>query len=417
MDEASAERRPAVTSVRILRLAAGGEGVGKLPDGKTVFVPRAAPGDLVELTQLRDHKRYARARVERLLEPSPHRVEPRCPHYVVDECGGCQLQHVDYQTQLESRRAFVGDALRRIGKRDVPDPPIVPAEKTYDYRTKLTLHVETAGHRIGLYRYQRADQVFDLKWCHITVPQLMELWQTVRRLRELLPQQLLQIVLRLDRAGGRHLLVRVGPGEVWSGAERLRREIERRGITATIWWQPEGGAARAMAGSGEAFPATVFEQVHPEMGDRVRDFAVQQLGEVSGRRVWDLYAGIGETTAQLVARGANVESVELDRRAVAEADARGPAARRLSGRVEDLLRKLGRPDLVIANPPRTGMDERVAAELERVRPARLVYISCDPATLARDVRRLEHFQLTLVQAFDLFPQTTHVETVAVLEPG
>jgi 23S rRNA (uracil1939-C5)-methyltransferase len=417
MDQAGAERRSAVTQVRILRLAAGGEGVGKLPDGKTVFVPRAAPGDLVELTQVRDHNRYARARVERLLEPSPHRVEPRCPHYVVDECGGCQLQHVDYQTQLESRRAFVGDALRRIGKRDVPDPPIVPAEKTYDYRTKLTLHVEAAGHRIGLYRYQRADQVFDLKWCHITVPQLMELWQTVRRLRGLLPPQLLQVVLRLDRGGGRHLLLRVGPSEVWSGAERLRREIGRQGITSTIWWQPEGGVARAMAGSGEAFPATVFEQVHPVMGDRVREFAVQQLGEVSGRRVWDLYAGIGETTAQLVALGANVESVELDRRAVAEADARGPAARRLSGRVEDLLRKLGRPDLVVVNPPRTGMDERVAAELQRVRPARLVYISCDPATLARDVGRLQQFQLTLVQAFDLFPQTTHVETVAVLEPA
>jgi 23S rRNA (uracil1939-C5)-methyltransferase len=172
-----------------------------------------------------------------------------------------------------------------------------------------------------------------------------------------------------------------------------------------------------MAGSGEAFPATVFEQVHPEMGDRVREFAVEQLGEVSGRKVWDLYAGIGETTAQLVARGAIVESVELDRRAVAEAEARGPAARRLAGRVEDLLRKLGPPDLVIANPPRTGMDERVAAELERVRPRRLVYISCDPATLARDLLRLEHFQLVRVQAFDLFPQTTHVETVAVLEPA
>lgn len=415
MGQAGAKRRLALT-VRILRLAAGGEGVGKLPDGKTVFVPRTAPGDLVELTAIRDYKRYARARVERLVEASPHRVEPRCPHYVRDECGGCQLQHVDYGTQLASRRAFVGDALRRIAKLEVPDPPIVPAEKAYDYRTKLTLHVQAAGRRIGLYRYHRADEVFDLEGCHITVPQLMELWQTVRKSRALLPAQVEQVVLRLDRSGGRHLLLRVKPGEVWSGAERLRREVARNGTTATIWWQPEGGAARAMAGSAEAFPATVFEQVHPEMGDRVRDFAVQQLGAVSGRRVWDLYAGIGETTAQLVARGAVVESVELDRRAVAEAEARGPVARRHTGRVEDLLRKLPRPDLAIANPPRTGMDERVTAELERLRPSRLVYISCNPATLARDIQRLEHFGLTLVQAFDLFPQTTHVETVAVLEP-
>jgi 23S rRNA (uracil1939-C5)-methyltransferase len=417
MGQAGAERRPQVTAVRILRLAAGGDGVGKLSDGRTVFVPRTAPGDLVELSQLQEHRRFARARPQRVLQPSPHRVEPRCPHYVGDDCGGCQLQHVDNETQLESRRGFVGDALRRIAKRDVPDPPIVPANQTYDYRTRLTLHVEAGGRRIGLYRYHRADQVFDLVRCHITVPELMELWQVVRKLRALLPPELEQVVLRLDRKGGRHLLLRVGGGEVWSGADRLRRELERRGTAATVWWQPPGGAARAMAGAAEAFPATVFEQVHPEMGDRVRAFAVEQLGDASGRRVWDLYAGIGETTQQLVVRGAVVESVELDRRAVAEAEARGPSARRHTGRVEDRLRELRRPDLVIANPPRTGMDQRVTAELERIRPARLVYISCDPATLARDLARLPHFRLVSVQAFDLFPQTTHVETVAVLEPA
>jgi 23S rRNA (uracil1939-C5)-methyltransferase len=416
MGQAGAERSAPVTSVRILRLAAGGDGIAKLPDGRTVFVPRTAPGDLVELTSVREHKRFARARVDRLLESSPQRVEPRCPHYVRDECGGCQLQHIEYQTQLAVRRAFVGDAFRRIGKQEVSDPAIVPADKTYDYRTKLTLHVESGGRRIGLHRYDRAGQIFDLEWCHITVPPLMELWQTVRRLRPLLPPALEQVVLRLDRGGNRHLLMRVGEGEVWSGAERLHHEIQRQGARATLWYQPSGGAARAVAGAGEAFPATVFEQVHPEMGDRVREFAIQQLGDVRGRKVWDLYAGIGETTAQLVARGGKVESVELDRRAVAEAEARGPAARRYTGRVEDVMGKLQSPDLVVANPPRTGMDERVGVELERVRPIRLVYISCDPATLARDLQRLKHFRLGMVQAFDLFPQTTHVETVAVLEP-
>lgn len=406
-----------MTAVRILRLASGGDGVGKLSDGRAVFVPRTAPGDLVELSQLRVHKRFARGRLQRVLEASPHRVEPRCPHYVRDDCGGCQLQHVDNETQLESRRGFVGDALRRIAKRDLPDPPIVPATQTYDYRTKLTLHVEPGGGPIGLHRYDRADQIFDLVRCHITVPELMQLWQSVSMLRALLPPELERVVLRLDRRGGRHLLLRVSGGEVWSGAERLRRELEKKDTSATVWWQPPGGAARAVAGAGEAFPAAVFEQVHPEMGDRVRAFAVEQLGNVSGRPVWDLYAGIGETTEQLVARGAVVESVELDRRAVAQAEARGPAARRHTGRVEDRLRELHHPDLVIVNPPRTGMDQRVTAELDRIRPARLVYISCDPATLARDLARLPHFRPALVQAFDLFPQTTHVETVAVLEPA
>jgi 23S rRNA (uracil1939-C5)-methyltransferase len=327
------------------------------------------------------------------------------------------LQHIDYETQLASRRSFVGDALRRIAKRDVADPPIVLADKPYEYRTKLTLHADPGGHRIGLHRYTGADTIFDLEWCHITVPELMKVWQVLRRLRSLLPRTLQQLVLRLDRQGGRHVIVRVGEGEVWSGGTRLQRELQQRGASVTLWYQPVGGAARAVAGSDEAFPATVFEQVHPEMGDRVREFAVRQLGEVGGRKVWDLYAGIGETTTQLAALGAQVESVELDRRAVAEAEARGPADRRHVGRVEDVLRELRRPDLVVTNPPRTGMDERVSLELERLRPTRVVYISCDPATLARDLQRMPQLRLIRIQAFDLFPQTTHVETVAVLEPA
>jgi 23S rRNA (uracil1939-C5)-methyltransferase len=406
-----------VTAVRVERLAAGGDGVGKLPDGKTVFVPRTAPGDLVELTHIRDHKRFARARLGRLLEPSTHRTEPRCPHYVRDECGGCQLQHLNYETQLEARRSFIGEAIRRLGKREIGDPPIVPARQIFEYRTKLTLHVSPDGTRVGLHRYQRPDEVFDLRWCHITVPELMAVWESLRTLRALLPSGLLQLVLRLDRSGGRHVVLRVGEGEVWSGFDRLRRELERLRSPATIWYQPKGGAARAIAGSGEAFPATVFEQVHPEMGDMVRAFALEQLGQVSGRRVWDLYAGIGETTARLVEQGAEVESVELDHRAVDEAEAKGPAARRYVGRAEEIVKQLRQPDLVITNPPRTGMDQRVVLELNRLIPDRVVYISCDPATLARDIQRLERFKISRIQAFDLFPQTTHVESVVLLEPA
>jgi 23S rRNA (uracil1939-C5)-methyltransferase len=173
--------------------------------------------------------------------------------------------------------------------------------------------------------------------------------------------------------------------------------------------------AEAVAGGAGRFPATVFEQVHPEMGDRVRAFALAALGEVKGRHVWDLYAGIGETTSALVQAGASVESVESDARAVAEAEAGGPAAERHVGRVELILSRLRRPAMVITNPPRTGMDHRVAAELVRRSPSRIVYISCDAATLARDLTRMPGFRLASVVAFDLFPQTAHVETVAVLD--
>jgi 23S rRNA (uracil1939-C5)-methyltransferase len=404
-----------VTAVRILRLAAGGDGVGRLEDGRTVFVPRTAPGDLVEITQLRAHRRYARARLSRVLEPSADRVEPRCPHYVHDECGGCQLQHLDPTAQREARRGFVGDALRRIAKLDVPDPEIVPADEEFEYRTKITLAVDEGGRRIGLHPLDRPDRVFDLVRCHITVSELMSLWAEVRALRRLLPTALRQIVLRLDRGGGLHLLLATGERERWDEADVLRGELAARGKDATLWVQPEGDEAVAVAGATGPFPATVFEQVHPAMGDKVRAFALAALGQVEGRHVWDLYAGIGETTSALVLAGASVESVESDRRAVAEAEARGPAAERHVGRVERILGRLRTPALVITNPPRTGMDERVAAELERLSPKRIVYISCDPATLARDLTRMPGFRLVTAVAFDLFPQTAHVETVAVLD--
>ncbi|MBA3894759.1 MAG: class I SAM-dependent RNA methyltransferase [Gemmatimonadales bacterium] len=400
--------------VRILRLATGGDGVGRLEDGRTVFVPRTAPGDLIEISEIRSHRRYARARAARVLEPSADRVEPRCPHYVLDECGGCQLQHLDATAQREARRGFVGDALRRIARLDARDPDIVPAEEEFEYRTKITLAVDHDGRRIGLHPLDRPDRVFDLVRCHITTAELMSLWAELRSLRELLPAALRRIVLRLDRAGGRHLLL-VGAPAGWMGADALRRALVERGSGATIWLQPEGASAEAMDRPDSPFPATVFEQVHPRMGDKVRAFALAALGGVGGRHVWDLYAGIGEATVALIAGGASVESVESDPRAVAEAEARGPAATRHVGRVERVLGRLSTPSLVITNPPRAGMDQRVATELERRSPARIVYISCDPATLARDLTRMPGFRLVSAVAFDLFPQTAHVETVAVLE--
>ena len=404
-----------MTAVRILRLAAGGDGVGRMDDGRTVFVPRTAIGDLVELSDLRLHRRYARARCSGILEPSADRVEPRCPHYVHDECGGCQLQHIGPGPQREARRGFVGDALRRIGKLDTPDPEIVPSSQEFEYRSRITLTVDAGGGRIGLHPFDRPDHVFDLVRCHITSSHLMALWAVVRERRTLLPADLRRMVLRLDRGGRRHLVLITASADGLARAESLHRDLAGRGAEVTVWLQPEGAVAQAVAGAAEPFPATVFEQVHPAMGDKVRASALGALGQVEGRHVWDLYAGIGETTSALVRAGATVESVELDPRAVAEAEARGPAAERHVGRVESVLGRLRRPRLVITNPPRTGMDERVGAGLERSAPERIVYISCDPATLARDLTRLPSYRLAAATAFDLFPQTAHVETVAVLD--
>ena len=236
-----------------------------------------------------------------------------------------------------------------------------------------------------------------------------------------LPATAERVTLRLDRSGGRHVIVKVTGSEAWTRAKTVAAALVAKGQPATLWWHPEGGVARAVGGSDSLFPATVFEQVHPAMGDRVRRHAVASLGSVAGLAGWDLYSGIGETSELLTAAGARVESVELDRRAVDEAVRRGgEGVRGVVGRVEDEVGRLADPDFVVANPPRSGMDARVIDALRSRAPRAIRYISCDPATLARDVKRLlaaggPPYQVTGLRAFDLFPQTAHVETVLGLE--
>ncbi len=389
-----------------------------------MFVPRTAPGDLVTLQRVRMSKTFARAEVLDIVEPSPERVEPACPHFGREQCGGCQLQQLSMPAQLAAKRAMVGEALRRIGKLAVEDPEIEPADLAWGYRNKVTLAVSDGARTIGFHRQGRPGDIFDLERCLIADPALMDLWSAVREHRALLPEHAEQLVLRRDRDGGLHLVVRVRGQTAWRSAALLHVALERRGVPAVLWWVPESGAPRAMAGASEPYPATVFEQVHPGMGKRVRDWALSHLGPVAGLTAWDLYAGVGDTTARLASEGAEVESVELDPRAVVEANRRGPdeGVRRHAGRAEDVVATLAPADVVVTNPPRTGMDPRVVDAIRAAAPRRIAYISCDAATLARDLSRLlprvpasPPLRLAALRAFDLFPQTAHVESVAILE--
>ena len=403
-------------TVRIRGIAAGGDGVGTLADGRAVFVPRTAPGELVELGTITRGSHFARASLARVLEPSADRVVPACPHYDGDRCGGCQLQHLSPVAQRAARRRLVADAFRRIGHLEIAEPELQASEADWGYRTRISLAI--GGRRIGYHRAGRPGEVFDLDQCAIAREELNRFWAALRTHRRLLPRNGERLVLRVDREGGLHALVRTRGTDAWTGARDLGLALARDGVKAMLWWWPEAGAPRVLAGGRRPYPATVFEQVHPAMGDRVRAHAVAELGEVAGRHVWDLYAGIGETTAALAGRGASVESVEVDRRAVTLANQRGPTTgvRRVAGLVEEALPDLRPADAVLVNPPRTGLDSAVTDRLSAFPSHRLVYISCDPATLARDAARLAgKYALAGLLAFDLFPQTAHVESVARFE--
>jgi 23S rRNA (uracil1939-C5)-methyltransferase len=401
-------------TVTIRGIVAGGDGVGCLEDGMTVFVPRTAPGDEAKVEVIRRKRRYARGRLVGLARPGDSRVDPPCVHYTRDRCGGCRLQHLSLETQLAVKRELVGEAVRRIGKREAADPPIVASDLVWHYRSQITL--AATADAIGLHRLDDSVAVFEMEDCLIVREPVTHLWQRIRPHRDLLPSGLAALVLKEDRSGMLHL-VTVGGEEPWNPV-RLSRRLA--GLTVTYWWQPKRGAARVVAGDGGAFPAVAFEQSNRDLAQAIRVAAVSGLGPIDNAVVWDLYGGVGDTAELLTGRGARAWSVDSNRTALEWARAHGSSSvTRVAGRVEESLGRLPAPRAVVVNPPRTGLAARVSSALESwartTATGRVAYISCDPATLARDLSRMPSLRLRSLTAYDLFPQTAHVESLALLE--
>ena len=379
--------------VTIESLAAGGSGVAHLDDGMIVFVPRTAPGDRVALKAVRRHKRHAEAERGDIAAAGPSRIEAPCRHYREDRCGGCQWQHIAYEEQLRGKAAIVGNALRRIGKLDLPDPEVVPSPWPFHYRTTVTLTVRRQGRRViaGFHDALDPDRVFPLEECPIAREEVNALWRQVRdHLDTMPPGDDVRLKLRVGRDGRRLATVAGGDGP-WRGIEGVESDESAWG----------------------------FLQVNEDVADLLHGAVVASAGE--GKRVLDLYAGAGETALPLAKQGREVVLVEFDPRAVKHAEraakSAGARVKCIVGRVEDHLARLLPADVVIVNPPRAGLSEEVTPRLRVGASARLLYVSCDPATLARDLRRMDigADRVRSVRAFDMFPQTSHVETLVVAE--
>ncbi len=425
-----AHQPPSVTSegvatVRIDRLAAGGDGVARI-DGLACFVPRTAPGDLVQVA-FAAHARYARGRVLQRLESGPDRVAPRCRHYDGDRCGGCQLQHLDGTAQREARRAFVRDALLRVAKREIELPELV-AGSEWAYRERLTLALRPKGASWigGLHAHDDGARVFSLDECAIAHPRLLEAWTAVRRALQGLPRvasdQTLRLSLRLAAMpsdGGAPLVAVVVIGgtrwpeaRAWADALALGFDI-----VGSVWWEAANGDVTHLAGDPDSASLS-FAQVNPSMAQALRNDVVAVVAGLTPRHVVDAYSGRGDLALRLADIGIHVTAIESDARATAVASARlapFPQSRVITGLVEDVLPDSLPTDVIVLNPPRRGLDPRVAAVLADARHVQaLVYVSCDPATLARDLSRLPRWRLASIRCFDMFPQTAHVETRCLL---
>lgn len=403
-----------LTTLDIASISAGGDGVAR-HDGLVVFTPRTAPGDRV-VAEVSVQGRVGRGRLVRVEREGSVRIPARCAHYEApDRCGGCQWQHVDIAAQRDAKRAMLRDAFQRIGKREIP-LPAMHAGEPWRYRRSLTLAMRKRASGewyAGLRAFDDPEDVFELEDCLITAEPVLAGWREVMAAAAHLPDE--------PRLRGTVRVIQERPHFVLEGGREwseLSAFLDAVPTLAAVWWQLEGKRRRLVADRRPANePGASFAQVNPEMAEALHAAVVQRVMAHAPSRVVDAFSGAGDTAAAIAAQGVRVVAIEADEDATAYAATRlANGSRAIAARVEDVLPAHLPADVVILNPPRSGVDAKVTAALFKSPPKAIIYVSCDPATLARDVSRLPGWAVHHIECYDLFPQTAHVETLCELRP-
>jgi 23S rRNA (uracil1939-C5)-methyltransferase len=447
--EASTRTRPdkgQELDLRVDALAFGGAGVARA-DGYVVFVAGAVPGDRVRAVLTRRKRGYGEARLLEVLEPSPERIAPQADH------PGAPWQVLPYERQLEVKHQQVDDALRRIGHLDGFElEPIVPAVERWRYRNKLEYSFGTgaAGELVcGFHAPGSWERIESLEDCLLASERGNALRE--QALAALRAQGLGAYDRREQRGFLRNLVVREGRR---SGQAQVRLITSAGGfdeaafaeaITAdsVLWTQIEGvaevtagGRSELLAGSAKieeelgglrvALSAEAFFQTNTEMAERLYAIAGEYAALQGWERVYDLFCGIGTIALALAPRAGEVFGLEIVEDAIADAIENARAneianARFFAGDVRlamrELVERAGRPDVVVVDPPRAGLSQKVVRRIVESAPKRIVYVSCNPTTLAPNAAQLVEagYALRRVRPVDMFPQTPHVECVALLE--
>jgi 23S rRNA (uracil1939-C5)-methyltransferase len=434
-------------------LAYGGNGVARL-NGFVVFVRRGLPGDVVRARVTKVKRNHAEALAVELLRPGPERVEAPCAHYPA--CGGCRFQDLAYEAQAAAKQEQFADALRRIGGiAEPPLEPIVPAVERFHYRNKLEYSFTTtpSGTALGFHKAGRWDDVLEIERCWLTTDLGNALRDAVRDWAraeglEAYDQAehtgyLRHLVLREGRNTGQMLVQLVtAPGERFDRdelVEVLRRFPEVRSIhwavnespaevtnlPTTLLWGDDA-IEEELCGLRFRVRPNAFLQTNTAMAERLYRLAGEYAGLTGEENVYDLYCGIGTIGLTMAAQALTVWGVEVSEESVAcaleNAELNGIAnaaffAGEVGASLEELRNRAGPPDLVVVDPPRAGLSGKSLRRVGRLRAARLVYVSCNPTTLAGNLKELERewgYRLERVRPVDMFPHTPHVESVALL---
>ncbi len=389
-------------------VAAGGACVARAEDGRVVFVRHALPGERVRVVVTGETRHYLRADAVEVLASSPDRVVPPCPYAGPGLCGGCDWQHVALPAQRRLKAQLVEEQLRRVARLEQEvEVEAVPGDvEGLRWRTRVQYAVDSTG-RAGL-RKHRSHELQHVDLCLIATKEVEEVGA------ERLPwtgaasvEVAADGAQRLVSVTGRHAqLPEVGAGIV----------VEGRPV------QAPHGLRHVVLGRSYEVAAGGFWQVHPGAAEVLAQAVLDGLDPQPGESAVDLYAGVGLFAALLGERGLSVLAVEGDARACADAarnTADLPQVRIRTAPVDAAgVRRVGQPDLVVLDPPRAGAGIETTRALAELRPRRMAYVSCDPGSFARDLRVLldAGWSLESLRAFDLYPMTEHVETVAVLAP-
>lgn len=411
---------PQMVSLEIESIAAGGDGVGR-SNGLVVFVPRTAPGDLVT-ARIAGKASFARGTLRTVTRPSPLRVDPLCGHYTRDHCGGCQIQHMSYEAQLRAKQRIIRDALERIGKRKVTNVDVRASGNEWRYRSKLTLAIRKSASgewTAGLHRYDDPSKIFRLEDCPITDSRAVAVWRSILEHSQFFPDsQPLRGSVRLTSDGAVFTLIGAAH---FSMAADLFAAVPS---LAALWWENDAGTRRLLQDrrlhKETQSPTASFAQVNEAVAAQLRAYVIDRVTSHLPRHVIDAYSGAGDVAVELASTGARVTAIELDAEAANWSASRLPeGSTSIRGKVETALPSALPADAVILNPPRAGLGSTVTEVLDGAspQPRVVVYVSCNPATLARDLSRLPRYEIRSLVAFDMFPQTAHVETVCELVPA
>jgi tRNA/tmRNA/rRNA uracil-C5-methylase (TrmA/RlmC/RlmD family) len=397
-------------------------------DDRVVFVRHALPGELVRarVTEGRDGDRYWRADAVEILRASPDRVPAPCRWAGPGGCGGCDWQHATPQAQRRLKATVLAEQLHRVGGLDLaPEVEALPgAPDGSGWRTRLRFAVDHSG-RAGLRRH-RSREVVALDECFIAHPGVREtgvlgaVWRDTS-----------EVMVTVTASGERAVVVRAQPDPRGRPGRPGATPPLPEDVTVLAYWPPGVSAAErvveTVAGRVYGVPAAGFWQVHPAAAQTLVDAVTEALDPRPGEVLLDLYCGSGLFAGALAARvapGGRVIAVESDAAAVAAArdNLLGvPGVEVLAGRVDELLAGDDLPEaaVVVLDPPRTGLGAAVVTAVAARRPRRVAYVSCDPATLARDLATFAEcgYRVAALRAFDLFPHTHHVEALATLEPA